>query len=72
MKNVLVVALLAACLGACASSPDSGGEVADAGSGPKTKRVCETVRTQDTGARLRRVCREVVVDKSTEGDAEDS
>ncbi len=72
MKNVLVAALLAAFLGACASSPDSGGEVADAGSGPKTKRVCETVRTQDTGARLRRVCREVVVDKSTEGEAKDS
>lgn len=72
MKHVLVVALLAAFLGACASTPDSGSKVADAGSGPETKRVCETVRTRETGARLRRVCREVVVDKTGEAEAKDS
>ena len=72
MKNVLALILFAALLGACASSPDSGGDVADAGSGPKTKKVCETVRTNQTGARLRRVCREVVVEESTETRTEES
>lgn len=72
MKNVLVLALFAAFLGACASNPSSSGDVADASSGPKTKRVCETVRTRETGARLRRVCREVVVEDDNKGAGKDS
>lgn len=72
MKNVLVLIMFAALLGACASSPKSGSTVADAGSGPKTKRVCDTVRSNQTGVRLQRVCREVVVEESDEGTAEGS
>lgn len=62
MRNVLVLLLFPAFLAACASTQESGKEVADTGSGPRTEQVCETVRTNQTGARLRRVCREVVVD----------
>jgi hypothetical protein len=63
MRNVIVSITLSVFLAACASTQPSG-DLADAGSGPKTERVCETVRTNETGARLKRVCREVVVDDS--------
>ena len=72
MKKIIAFALVSAMLGACASNPSSDSDVADAGSGPKTKRVCETVRTNETGARLRRVCRTVVVDDTAESAAEES
>lgn len=72
MKNVLVLLLFAVFLAACASSQESGNKVADAGSGPRTEKVCETVRTNETGARLRRVCREVVVDDAEGQKAEGS
>lgn len=72
MRNVLVLLLFAAFLAACASGQKSGDEVADAGSGPRTEKVCETVRTNETGARLRRVCREVVVDDDKAQESEGS
>lgn len=64
MKTTFVTALLSALLAACASNPTSGTDLANSdngNSGPKTKRACETVRTNQTGQRLRRVCREIVV-----------
>jgi len=65
MKNVFASILLGACLAACAStSPTGSKEVADSGSSAETKRVCETVRTNQTGKRLQRVCREVPVTAS--------
>ena len=52
MKKVIFCALVSSLLAACASNPSSGSEeVADA-SGAKTKRVCETVRTNNTGQRM--------------------
>jgi len=65
MKHVITTALVTILLSACASnqSKDSN-DLADAGSGAKTKKVCETVRTNQTGQRLRRVCKTVVVDES--------
>lgn len=64
MKLAITTAVLSACLAACASNPPSGTELAQtdsSDSGSKTKRVCETVRTNNTGQRLRRVCRDVLV-----------
>lgn len=67
MKNVIASILLGACLAACASTQSSGSkDVAEADSSAKTKRVCETVRTNQTGQRLRRVCREVPVTEAEE------
>jgi ABC-type enterochelin transport system substrate-binding protein len=64
MKNLIVTILLAVVVAACSSNQTKdANEVAsnDAGSSPKTKRVCETVRTNQTGQHLKRVCKEVVV-----------
>jgi len=67
MKNVIASILLGACLAACASTQPSGSkDVAEADSSAKTERVCETVRTNQTGKRLQRVCREVPVTSSEE------
>lgn len=67
MKNVIASILLGVSLAACASTQPSGSnEVAEADSSAKTKRVCETVRTNQTGQRLQRVCREVPVGKAEE------
>ena len=64
MKHLLVTFALAIAVSACSSSQTRDGtDVASAeDSGPKTKRVCETVRTNETGARMKRVCRKVVVE----------
>lgn len=72
MKKIIAFALVSTMLGACASNPSSDSDMADANSGPKTKRVCETVRTNQTGARLRRVCRDVLVDDSAKDAADES
>ena len=72
MKKIIAFALVSAVLGACASNPSTGKDVAEASSDGKTKRVCETVRTNETGARLRRVCRTVVVDETESDTAEGS
>jgi hypothetical protein len=67
MKNLIVTISLAVVVAACSSNQTKdANEVAsnDAGSGPKTKRVCETVRTNQTGQRLQRVCRTVPVEGS--------
>lgn len=67
MKNTIAIALLACALGACASNPSSGGnEVAEASDGStiETKRVCERIRTNETGQRIKRVCRDVPVEGS--------
>ena len=69
MNKLIVMTLLSTCLVACASNPSSGADVAQAeggASGTQTKRVCETVRTNQTGQRLRRVCKEVVVKDEVE------
>lgn len=69
MNKTIVMTLLSACLAACASNPSSNADVAQAESsesGTKTKRVCETVRTNQTGQRLRRVCKQVVVKDEVE------
>lgn len=67
MKTSIASFLLGICLAACASNPPSGSsEVAEAESSAKTKRVCETVRTNQTGQRLQRVCREVPVGTADE------
>ena len=64
MKKLIMSALVTSLLAACASNPStSGDEVAEA-SDAKTKRVCETVRTNQTGQRIRRVCRDVPVESS--------
>lgn len=66
MKKIISTIFLAAVLSACSSSQTKDGDAVagnDAESGPKTKRVCETVRTNQTGQRLQRVCREVVVEE---------
>ncbi len=67
MKRTIMVTIFAMLLAGCASSQTRDGEElasADENSGPKTKRVCETVRTNQTGQRLQRVCRDVVVEES--------
>ncbi|HKJ17490.1 MAG TPA: hypothetical protein VJ984_09095 [Xanthomonadales bacterium] len=67
MKNLLVITILATLMAACSSSQTKDSDQAaneDGNSGPKTKRVCETVRTNQTGQRLKRVCKEVVVQDS--------
>ncbi len=65
MNNRIVIAILASALTACASNPSTSSDhVAEAseGTSPQTKRVCETVRTNQTGQRIKRVCREVPVE----------
>ena len=71
MKNQFKIAvstiLMAFVVAACSSNQTKDSdELAsnDGNEGPKTKRVCETVRTNQTGQRLRRVCKEVVVEGS--------
>jgi ABC-type enterochelin transport system substrate-binding protein len=72
MKLVITTALFAALLAACSSNQQKGSDdLVDAGSSPKTKKVCETVRTNQTGQRLRRVCKTVVV-KDDSDDSEES
>ena len=63
MKNLIAIILLAMLVAACSSNQTKEGDsVASAHDGsPKTKRVCETVRTNETGARMKRVCKDVVV-----------
>lgn len=70
MKKALAFALLSLMLSACASSGTKDSDTAS--NGPKTKRVCETVKSNQTGQRLQRVCRDVVVKESDEQAADDS
>ena len=74
MKRLLASALVATLLAACASNQSKDpSDLAEANSGAKTKKVCETVRTNQTGQRLRRQCRTVVVDESDDsGEGEES
>lgn len=63
MKKIIVMLILVVAVAACSSSQTrEGDQVASVDSDvPKTKRVCERVRTNETGARIKRVCKRVPV-----------